>query len=453
MTTGATFEGAAPRASWTQRLKDGPLDLDFWLGDVDARIVGIFRAGLGAILFCDALFALPLVGDLWGAQGIWPSHLAAGPLANASNGALYVVYGLGLLALASFALGVFARVSAALAWLFLAFLHERNLGITTGGDFLAQILVFFCVWFDTGAAFSVPSRWFGKRRAFVPAAPFRAMQLHLAILYFVTARLKIRGGWLAGDGIYLGLQHLGFVRPPGALLLEHPSVCRVLSLSVLLMEGAFPFLALMPIKGRQARLGAVLCGLGVQLGILTTMRVGMFTALMIWTCVLFLPAQSRPAPQDRKFLSRRVASCAGCLVVVVLLCWGVFVGRRFPLPRALNEGLNQLGLVQPFDLFGATYEVAQWSATGTSITGKPRDLLTYAPGLRSEVGWTFSPLYKVTFATNADHAAIGQWLCRKAADAGEPTANVVLKKRAHQPNRPWQAPIVRDVLLYSGTCH
>lgn len=444
---------SAQSRSWSARLKDGPLDRDFWLGEVDARLIGVFRAGLGAILFCDVIITFPLIGVLYGEDGIWPSRLAVGPLAGAPQTVLYSVYVLGAAALLSFTLGIYARVSAALGWLFLAFVHQRNLGVTTGGDFLAQILLFFCVWMNTGAALSVPSRWLGKSQDFLPAAPFRMMQVHLAILYFVTARLKIRGGWLSGDGIYLGLQHLGFVRPPGAFLLEHPDLCRALTFIVLGLEGAFPFLALLPIYGKRARLGAMLCGLGVQLGILTTMRVGMFTPLMLWTCVLFFPVATRPAPGSGGLLWRRRAVAAICAVVVVLLCWGAFVGRRFPLPRVVSKSLAQLGLVQPFDLFGATYEVAQWSATGTTAAGTKLDLLTsFAPGFRSEVDWSFSPLYKATFASNADHAAIAQWLCREAERGGQPVSQIVLSKRAHQPARPRQAPIVRDVTLYSGTC-
>jgi hypothetical protein len=196
--------------TWRTRFEDGPLDPRFWLGDIDARLPALLRIGLGTILFGDALLGVPDVFTLYGRDGVWPSSLASGLLAHASNSALVLVWGLGSAALLAFACGLFSRLSALASWAFLVSLHLRTPGITTGGDYLAQILLFFCAFLDTGAAYSLDARWRGRGRSFVPATAFRAMQLHLAILYFVTTRLKVRGGWLNGDGIYLALQHLGF---------------------------------------------------------------------------------------------------------------------------------------------------------------------------------------------------------------------------------------------------
>jgi hypothetical protein len=440
--------------SWRKRFEDGPLDPNFWLGDIDARVPALLRIGLGTILAGDALLTLPEVDTLYGRHGVWPAALADGPLASASDGTLHAVWWLGTAVLVAFALGLFARVSAALSWLFLTTVHARNTGITTGGDYLAQILCFFCIWLDSAAAFSLDARLRGKARAFVPAAPLRAMQLHLAVLYFATTRLKLRGGWLDGDGIYLGLQHLGFVRPPGAWLLHHPELYRPLSFVVLACEGAFAFFALSPLWARKARLGAVACGTIVQLGILATMRVGMFTPLMLWTCVLFLPAPARPAHAERAEHARRLALAAFSCAVVVLIAWGAFVGRRFPMPLSIVRVQTALGLVQPFDLFGATYEVQRWRAQGVDAQGHSIELLSeLAPGLRSSVAWRFAPLYKLTFATQADHRAIASWLCREHERVARvPLASVALAMRARPPQRTGADAPFHDMTLFAGAC-
>ena len=346
-----------------------------------------------------------------------------------------------------------ACVAALASWAFLVTIHHRNAGITTGGDYLAQILLFFCALLDTGAAFSIDARFRGKARDFVAAAPFRAMQLHLATLYFVTARLKIRGGWLDGHGIYLSLQHKGFLRPLGAFLLEHPSFCQLSTWIVLLLEGAFAFLAFCPIYGRRTRLLAAGCALMVQLGVLSTMRVGMFTPLMLWVNVLFLPAVVRPSA-TRALQQKRWLFVAACNALVVLMAWGAFVGKRWPMPKPVESVQLALGLAQPFDLFGATYEVAQWQATGQSADGRRVEVLSRAePGFQSKVSWWFSRYYKLTFAPDADHAAIAQWLCRQYADETSQTLqNIRLWKRAHAPVRPGEATSSQDVTLYEGPC-
>jgi hypothetical protein len=438
---------------WQERLKDGPLDPDFWLGSIEARLPALFRAGLGSILFVDALMTSSELYELYGSTGVWPAKLGSGPLSGISDQGLLLVWILGLLALLAFALGLLARVSAALSWVFLNLVHHRNPGITTGGDFLAQILVFFCIWLDTSAALSLDALWFKKRRKLVPAGAFRAMQVHVAVLYFVTARLKVRGGWLEGDGIFLSLQHLGFLRPPGSLLLEHPALCKLSTYAVLSLEAAFPVLALFPINATKVRLGAIFCGVAVQLGILLTMRVGSFTLLMLWICVLYLPAETGARSEIALERALRIAVTAGCMAVVTLLEWGAFIGRRFPLPRPIESAQAALGLTQPFDLFGRTYEVAQWYARGRTAAGREVDVLQgSAPGLRSVVGWRFSTLYKVTFAPNADYPAIASLLCRKQQERDEPLESIVLGKHAREPVHPGQDTPWQDVELYAGSC-
>lgn len=348
------------------------------------------------------------------------------------------------------ALGFFSRASALLSFVFVVAAHHRNPSITTGGDYLAQILLAFCILLDSGAALSLDARLRGRARDFIPAAPWRALQLHLAILYFVTARLKIRGGWLSGDGIYLGLQHFGFLRPPGAWLFAHPELCRISTFIILGLEGAFAFFALSPIKGRTARLCAAACSASVQLGILVTMRVGMFTPLMLWTCVLFLPATPRAA-DARPW---RYSLVSACNLVIVLIAWEVFAGRRFPLPAAVRRAQDAVGLSQQFDLFGATYKVQQWSARGVRSDGQEVDVMeATAPGFRSQVGWLFSPYYKVTFAPQADPTAIAHWMCRTyEANAHMPLSLITLSRHAREPVRPADETPFVDQVLYAGPC-
>jgi hypothetical protein len=217
------------------------------------------------------------------------------------------------------------------------------------------------------------------------------------------------------------------------------------------LEGAFAFFALSPIYGRKARLGAVACGLLVQLGVLSTMRVGAFTALMLWTCVLFLPA----TPRDAKPYSKpRVAFGALPVALVVLIAWGVFAGRRFPMPSFVSDTQRRLGLTQPYDLFGATYEVAQWHASGKLPDGHEVEVLELAaPGLRSVVAWQFSRLYKLTFADNADFQVVSRWLCRQYESAsGQQLDTIRLWKHARAPVRVGESRPFLDTTLYAGDC-
>jgi hypothetical protein len=224
---------------------------------------------------------------------------------------------------------------------------------------------------------------------------------------------------------------------------------------VLAAEGAFAFFALSPVYARRSRLLAVACALAVQLGVLATMRVGMFTPLMLWTCVLCLPGARPPVPEGTLGVDkRRVWLSACCGALVGLMAWGVFVGRRWPMPRPIAAVQKQLGLVQPYDLFGATYEVQRWQALGLDAAGAPVELLaSLAPGLRSEVGWRFGTLYKLTFSKDADHRAIAQWLCRRQlAETGTQLTSITLSMQARLPLHPGEQRPFREVVLYQGPC-
>lgn len=433
-------------------LADGPLDPTFWTGEISAKGPALFRIGLATILLGDLILTTPEVDALYGSSGAWPRAFMSGVLAQQSDSVIYGAWGLGALALLALALGLYARVAAVVAWFILVSFHRLNIGATTAGDNVGQIMVFFCVFLDSSAAFSLDAKLRGRGRAFIAAAPWRAMQLHIALLYLFTALFKVKAGWLAGDGIYLSLQHLGFLRPPGALLLSYPLLCRLATYGVLAMEGVFIVFALSPFYGRKSRLLAVACSLGVQLGILATMRVGMFTVLMIWTNVLFLPVAVRPSSTPE--LARRRRLLAGAGVGLTVLIASNLLSRHVQLRRALDEPLGALGLIQPYDLFGRTYEVAQWHAEGRLANGSPVDVLrAVAPGLISEVGWRFSVMYKLTFIEKYDYAHLGQWLCSSyTRQTGQKLHALKLWKRAAPPVHPGERAVFQEVTLFEGAC-
>lgn len=439
-------------ASIRPALADGPLDPTFWTGEIAAKGPALFRIGIATVLLGDLILTTPEVDALYGPFGAWPRSFMSGVLAQQSQGVIYAAWGLCGLALLALALGLYARVASLVAWFLLMSFHRLNIGATTAGDNVAQILLFFCAFLDSSAAYSLDARLRGRGRAFVAAAPWRAMQLHMALLYLFTTLFKVKGGWLDGDGIYQSLQHLGFLRPLGAVMLQHPQLCRVATFGVMAVEGMFFFFALSPLYGRSSRLLAVACSLAVQLGILTMMRVGMFTVLMIWTNVLFLPFAVRPSPTPALARRRRLLATAG--VALTVLIASNLLSRHVALRRALDTPLAALGLIQPYDLFGRTYEVAQWHAEGVLPDGSRVDVLrVVAPGFISEVGWRFSVMYKMTFLETYDYAHLGRWLCNGYAQrSGRTLHTLKLWKHAGPPTRPGQQAMFQDVTLFEGGC-
>ena len=251
---------------------------------------------------------LPRVLALYGQDGLRPRTLLA-----AWSG--------GCVALLALALGLFSRPSAVAAYVFVVSVHLRNDAICNGGDYLSAMWLFFVFFLDIGAAYSLDARWFGRGRDVVPAAPWRAMQVRLALLYTLTAVFKLAGVWLAGDGIFVSLQHLGFVRPLGALLAEHPTLCRLMTWGVVATELAVGLLIVFPLRGRTARRYAAIGSTLVQRGILVMMRVGAFTWIMLWTAVLLWPEPTRAPVIDGPTPPRRKLMLAGFAIVLAETTW------------------------------------------------------------------------------------------------------------------------------------
>lgn len=405
-----------------------PLTRAYWFGTVDARLVAIFRIGLGLILFVDCLDLFGSREPFYATTGLFP---AFGPMEHRwslfqiarSPEAVTAWFALGALSLLAFTVGLFTRVSTVLAWIFLVSLRTQNPWIATGGDYVAQTLVVFSLFTDMGATWSLDAVRRKASRSTAPALGWRLMLVHVAILYFVTARLKVRHGWLTeGDGVFQALVIGGFARPPGAWLAEHPDLCKLLTFGTLVFEFGFPLLAFLPWKTLSARLVAIAFNLALQVGILFTMKVGLFTPLMIWISLLLIPdawvarvkfqppAVVDPGPPARQPMLAGVAALG-----VVLMCWDAFVGSRIPMPGPVRVVQQWSAMEQPFELFGKGLGVSNWSGTGTRADGSTYDVVReLTPGLVSEPSWRFSVWFKLVFNEHhMDWPGVGAWMCRQ----------------------------------------
>jgi hypothetical protein len=425
----------------TSASSQNPLTAAFWLGTTDARPLAFFRIALGVAMLHDLVdFSFDLRAFLTD-DGMLPRSVARAGLTWSvfdlvgSPVAVAVVYAIGVAAVVAFTVGYRTRIATAISWVFFVSLHHRNYYVTDAGDLLTGILLFYSFFAEPGARLSIDSRMGRGGRDWVPAFPVRLLQAHIAILYFVSARLKWRMGWLHGVAIYSALQLDGFARPAGAWLATHPSLCSALTFTVVAMEAAFPFLAFSPVLVRPCRAGAVALGVALQLGLLLTMRMGIFTEVMLAVCTLYLQpewldragdwlgargwvaAGRARNPPEAPGPSSILAVYAALGLQLVLANWAPFAGRRFPLPRVVDRERDALDLEQPYDLFGTTYEVPRWDAPGLLADGTPVEVLSVAaPGARARgPAIHYSRWNKYTFKWREHplrYAELGAYLCR-----------------------------------------
>ena len=416
---------------------------DYWLGSVDPRPLALLRIGVGVTILHDLLDYTRDLRAFLTDDGMLPRSIRREWWAVSvfdwvgSVTGVSIVFALGFAAVLAFTVGYRTRIATALSWVFLASLNNRNYYVTDGGDDLARILLFWGFFAELGAAYGVDAARRAKKIVDVPAFGLRLLQLQVAMLYLAAGRLKFRAGWLRINAIYQTLQLDGFVRPAGAWLGRHPSLCRMTTISVMVLEVAFAFLAFSPWLVPWARAGAIACGTIVQLGILLTMRVGIFTELMLWVAVLWLLPEwldraegwvrrrlRRSARADERpsaaIASSRAWRIVHAVVAVqfVLAIWDIWVGGRFPLPKAIQDERIALGVVAKYGLFDSVWDIPRWDAPGVLDDGRPTEVLSVAaPGARPrEAATRFSRWNKFTFKERdfAFHfPELGDYLCRK----------------------------------------
>lgn len=108
-----------------------PFSRAYWFGTIDARLVAIFRIGLGLILFVDCIDLFGSRESFFASTGIFPNfepldhRWSIFQLAR-SPAAVTAWFAFGTVSLLAFTVGLFTRVSTVLCWIFLVSLRASS---------------------------------------------------------------------------------------------------------------------------------------------------------------------------------------------------------------------------------------------------------------------------------------------------------------------------------------
>jgi len=176
----------------------------------------------------------------------------------------------GLIASILFTAGVVPQACAVVMYVIHLGLQYRSYAWMDGSDDLLRCVLFFLA--------LVPWR---RSATSYPGWPLRLVQLQVATMYLATAVFKGRGrDWWDGTALYWGLSDPRWQRFPtdwlcGTALGQH--LLQGGTWFAFAAEGALPLLLLVP----RTRKAGVILGAGLHLGILLTMRVGLFTPAVL----------------------------------------------------------------------------------------------------------------------------------------------------------------------------
>jgi len=248
----------------------------------------LMRIALGSLTIIFYALHLKQRNFLWGPSGVvsWPDNLAL--LAQSRTYTLYqffpsplgaeCLYWLGLVVSFMFTLGLFARFSSILFFLFTWSLYQRNWYAIDGGENLLIILAFYLMFADL-SGLSLDRMLFPQRRE--RTTRWLAGMLHnfaviaclvqLSILYFESAFYKIQGHvWANGTALYYVLRTNEFSLPGWTdLVWRSAALVTVGTYGTILFEMAHPFLLWHPRAKYLVFAGAVCLhtGIGVLMGL------------------------------------------------------------------------------------------------------------------------------------------------------------------------------------------
>jgi len=285
----------------------------FWFEPTSTSTLALFRIALGLLLVAWTLSLGPDLGAFFTNHGLHAPPNSHGWLWNlfepfGEGAAVYVVWGLLLVASVCVTLGLFTRVAAVVAFLAVLSFERQNEFVFNSGDFLIRNLCFYLALAPAGAALSL-DRWRRVRGAEFWQHPLRApwamrlVQIQLSVVYLATVWAKLRGDtWNNGTAVSYALRVGDLMRfgIPHAIT-NSLLVSNLLTFGTLFTEASIGVL----VWNRRARPWVLLAGVLLHLGIELTLDVGFFSLAMF---VLYL---SFVSPEASSRVIRSVATRLG----------------------------------------------------------------------------------------------------------------------------------------------
>lgn len=264
---------------------------------IDTRALAALRIAMGGVILLDLFYRRLNLTAFYTDRGVFPRSALAeirpllGDLSlHAISGslgfqvALFVVLALAALALM---VGYKTRVATVVCFILLGSLHIRNPYVLNAGDSTLLMLLFWSLFLPLGERFSLDARHHKEPVKHVADLASAAILLQVILIYSMNAYFKFDAGhWVSGEAIQYTFNIDRFSTPLGGLLAHFPDLLVVAGWGWLVLLATSVLLVL-----TTGRLRVVLVALffSVHLGMLVTMRLGVFPLISMAALLPFLP--------------------------------------------------------------------------------------------------------------------------------------------------------------------
>jgi hypothetical protein len=279
----------------------------FWFTPADPALLGLIRILTGLmLLYTHAVWGLAL-DAFFGPVGWLDEGLVRALQGDefaysfwwwVPANRVWHAYGLSMIVLALFTVGLWTRVTSVLALIVaISFVH-RVPGALFGLDQINVLLTLYLAIGPSGQALSV-DRWLAGRRGGAEAsrpAPSaaanlaqRLIQVHMCVIYFFAGVSKLQGpAWWNGEAMWRAFANLEYQSADMTWLAWHPWLVNLITHASIAWELSFCVLIWLRLWRPLVLAGAVVLhlGIGLFLGMWT------FGLVMLIGCASFLPAEA-----------------------------------------------------------------------------------------------------------------------------------------------------------------
>jgi hypothetical protein len=280
---------------------------EFWFAPADPTLLGVIRILTGLmLLYTHAVWGLVLERFFGPKSWLSPELVRALQegeyiysfwwLVPGNSTAIWVAYGLSMLVLALFTLGLWTRLTSILSLVVVVSFAHRAPEAMFGLDQINGMLTLYLAIGPSGAALSL-DRLLRSRRAGTAALrpspsvganlAIRLINVHMCVIYLFAGVSKLQGeSWWTGEAMWRALANLEYQTADMTWLAWHPWLVNLMTHICILWEISFCALIWRPRIRPFVLIGAVVlhAGIGACLGMWT------FALIMLVGCASFLPA-------------------------------------------------------------------------------------------------------------------------------------------------------------------
>jgi hypothetical protein len=428
---------------------------------LDLRALALTRLSLGALMLADLGLRARDLGAHYSEAGIIPTTAVDVPLYAIhawpveQAGWVAGCFAAHAVVTLLWTLGWRTRWTGLACLVFMIGLHARAPWVLHRGDMVARLMLFWSTFLPMGARWSLDAllgRGAPDGHERVEGLAAWAWTLQLAQVYLWSVGYKLHPAWTHdATAVHEALALDPYTTDLGRWIGSYPPLTRALTWGTLALEGLGPLLLF--VRSARVRAACVLAFVGFHLGLMATMRLGLFMPIMVCVWVSMLPSTVF-GREDGSFatgaLSKRWTRWLLLGLILYTPLYNADTLRRFRIthhapapetafvPEPVRALTGAIGLDQRWSMF-APHPARQdtWvrivdASSGEDVfsglpdaDARPHDMTTAGPLRWRQLTSTITGQWDFDAAER-----LARWQCTQAPEATELTVVVTLEVTA-----------------------